>query len=216
MARMAPLVPIALAALFVCGCSVSPSSAHPPTTQNLKTGGLRFVSAPAALVAECRSTARAVKYPVPCPMRLPQGLTETGVNGPTACALHIIGPGGVGGCAKSWRGWVVGSGTTPDEHLVIVASPHRLPNDAKVVNGPAWYRSARVRPLSWVTINDWRMHVVFVPPKTNDGSAFANHVVLIWTVGNHTYGVGFHDINGIHQTLLLDEQLAKHIRLVGP
>ena len=67
-----------------------------------------------------------------------------------------------------------------------------------------------------MTINGWNMHAVFVPQATNDGSAFAHHVVLIWTAGNHTYGVGFHDINGIRQTLLLDEELARGIRLIGP
>jgi hypothetical protein len=38
--------------------------------------------------------------------------------------------------------------------------------------------------------------------------------VLIWTVGNHTYGVGFHNVSGLHQTLLLDEELVRHIKLV--
>jgi hypothetical protein len=110
---------------------------------------------------------------------------------------------------------VVGSAVAQGQHLVITASPHALRNYAKVVNGPAWYPRARVRPLSWLTINGWRMRVVFVPSETNDGSAFAHHVVLIWTVGHHTYGVGFHEIAGLHHTLLLDEELARHIRLVG-
>ncbi len=44
---------------------------------------------------------------------------------------------------------------------------------------------------------------------------FMNHVVLIWTDAGHTYGIGFHNTKGIHGTLLLDEELAKHIRLVG-
>jgi hypothetical protein len=60
------------------------------------------------------------------------------------------------------------------------------------------------------------MRAVFVPQATNDGSAFAHHIVLIWTVGRHTYGVGFHNIKGLRQTLLLDEELAKHIKLVRP
>jgi len=55
----------------------------------------------------------------------------------------------------------------------------------------------------------------YVPLATNDGSAFMNHVVLIWTDAGHTYGIGFHNTKGIHGTLLLDEELAKHIRLVG-
>ena len=60
------------------------------------------------------------------------------------------------------------------------------------------------------------MQAVSVPPAWNDGSAFANHVVLVWTVGRHTYGVGFHDVTGIPQTLRRDEELAKSIELVAP
>jgi hypothetical protein len=149
-------------------------------------------------------------------MKVPRGLTETGVSGPTLCALHVIGPGGLGDCARSWHGWVVGSSTTPDEHLVLVGSPTRLRSYAKVVNGPTWYPKARVEPLAWVTIEGRRMRAVFVPPASNDGSAFANHVVLVWTVGEHTYGVGFHDITGIPRTLRRDEELAKSIELVAP
>jgi hypothetical protein len=177
---------------------------------------MSFVPASRSLVRACHGTARAVRDPVPCPMKVPRGLTETGLRGPTGCTLHVIGPGGVGGCDRSWRGWVVGSSTTPNEHLVLVGSPTPLRNYAKVVNGPAWYPKARVKALGWVTIEGRRMRVVFVPPAWNDGSAFAPHVVLVWTVGGHTYGVGFHNVTGISQTLRRDEELAKSIKLVGP
>jgi hypothetical protein len=131
--------------------------------------------------------------------------------------MNIIGPGRrCPNTAVSWRGWVVGSSITQVAHLVITASPKPLRSYAKVVNGPAWYPQARVRPLAWLTINGWRMRAVYVPPITNDGSAFAHHVVLIWTVGNHTYAIGFHEMNGIRQTLGLDLKLAKRIRLIGP
>jgi hypothetical protein len=139
-------------------------------------------------------------------MRVPEGLTESGA----------IGPGGIDGTAKSWRGWVIGSTYVGANHLVITASPSPLRADAKVVNGPAWYPRARVKPLAWITIGGTRMRVVFVPQATNDGSAFAHHIVLIWTVGKHTYGVGFHNTKGFRQTLFLDEELAKHIKLVRP
>lgn len=98
----------------------------------------------------------------------------------------------------------------------MTASPRPLHNYAKVVNGPAWYPGARVRPITRVMIKGWRMRAVFVPQELNDGSAFANHVVLIWTVGHHTYGVGFHDTRGMRETLLLDEELTRNITLVGP
>jgi hypothetical protein len=60
------------------------------------------------------------------------------------------------------------------------------------------------------------MRSVYVPPLTNDGSAFMYHVVLIWSDAGHTYGVGFHNTRGIRRTLLLDEELVRHIRLVAP
>jgi len=188
------------------------------SAQRTGTGesAVMLVPAPKTLIRACHETARAVGYRVPCPTRVPRGLTETGVNGPTGCALHIVGPGGVGACAASWRGWVVGSSTTADEHLVVTASPTAIRNLAKVVNGPAWYPKARVKLLARITVNGWRARAVFVPQATNDGSAFAHHVVLIWTVAGHTYGVGFHDVHGIRPTLELDEELVRNIRLVGP
>jgi hypothetical protein len=129
--------------------------------------------------------------------------------------IDVIGAGGIGRCARSWRGWLIGSTETGDHHLVITASPRPLQRYAEVVNGPAWYPQARVRPLAWVTINGWRMRAVYAPQSTNDGSAFANHVVLIWTVGRHTYGIGFHTVDGVPQALRLDRALARGIRLVG-
>jgi hypothetical protein len=111
---------------------------------------------------------------------------------------------------------VVGSSETGDQHLVITASPRPLANYAKVINGPAWYPAARVRPLAWLRINGWRMRAVYAPQDGNDGSAFANHVVLIWTVGGHSYGVGFHNDQGIPETLRLNEALARGIDLVAP
>jgi hypothetical protein len=133
------------------------------------------------------------------------------------CGMDIIGPAKrCPNTAFLWRGWVVGSSTTADAHLVLTASPRPISNYAKVVNGPAWYPGARIKPLGWVTINGWRIREVFAPGATNDGSAFAGHVVLIWTTGGHTYALGFHDLHGIQRTLSLDLTLARGIRLVEP
>ncbi len=203
-------------AAFVAGCAGvhTGSSTQPSTTTEAGNRRSDFVPSPVSLIAACHRTARIVGYRVPCPTRVPPGLTPYG--GRPGCPLGIIDPGRK--CPNtflSWRGWVVGSSTTTDEHLVITASPTPLRNDAKVVNGSAWYTKARVTPLGRLTINGWRMRVVFVPPDTNDGSAFAHHVVLIWTVGQHTYGIGFHDVSGIRETLSLDRELAKGISLIG-
>jgi hypothetical protein len=203
---------VALVALLSGGCSDSGEvavTAGPP-----KPSASPLVQASPELHGKCRATANEVGYPVPCPTRVPDGLTATRSIG--RCELDIVGPGGVGRCGRAWRGWVVGSSETNDQHLVIVASPQALRNYAKVVNGPAWYPDARVRLLQRMTINDWRMQAVYVPFGTNAGSAFARHVVLIWTVGGHTYGVGFHNVHGLQQTLDLDVELARALRLVAP
>jgi hypothetical protein len=42
------------------------------------------------------------------------------------------------------------------------------------------------------------------------------HVVLIWTLGGHTYGVGFHNVQGLRRTLDVDVAFAQGIRLVAP
>ena len=199
-------VVLVVALLTVCACSGSPSTTGPTRTQKIEAAGLRFVAASPRLVAACHSTARAVAYAVPCPMRVPEGLNEAGA----------IGPGGIDGAAKSWRGWVVGSSYIGADHLVITASPGPLRNYAKVVNGHAWYPDARARLLRRMTVNGWRIQAVYVPFGTNAGSAFARHVVLIWTVGGHTYGVGFHNVHGIRPTLDLDLALARGIMLVAP
>ena len=122
----------------------------------------------------------------------------------------------VGKGRKTWSHWEVGSTYVGPEHLVTTASPRPLSNYAKLVNGPAWFPRERVRPIASVTINGQRMRAVYVPPATNDGSAFMYHVVLVWSSRGHTYGFGFHNLHGIQATLDLDEELAKHIRLIGP
>jgi hypothetical protein len=206
------ILALALGALLSGGCSDSGEiavTAGPP-----KPSASPLVQASPELHEKCRATANEIGYPVPCPTLVPKGLTAT--RGIRRCEFDIVGPGGVGRCGRAWRGWVVGSSETNDQHLVIVASPRVLRSDAKVVNGPAWYPSARVRRLRSLTINGWRMRAVYVPFGTNAGSAFARHVVLIWTVSGHTYGVGFHNVHGLRPTLDLDVALARGIRLVAP
>jgi hypothetical protein len=208
-------VTLAVAASIV-GCAGSQEENSGMSMTRSASRGAEFVGAPKSLIAACHKTASDVGYRVPCPMKVPDGLTQTGRAGRAQCTLHIIGAGGVGACATSWRGWVVGSSTTPDEHLVITASPTPVRSYAKVVNGPAWYRGARVEPLGWITVDGWRTRAEFVPPDTNEGSAFAHHVALIWTVGMHSYAIGFHDVRGVRPTLKLDKELVDGVKLVGP
>ncbi len=91
-----------------------------------------------------------------------------------------------------------------------------MKNYARLANGPAWYPNARVRPLARITIGEWRMRAIYAPRATNAGSAFADHVLLIWTVQGHTYGIGFHNERGLTKTLRLTRTLARGIELVAP
>jgi hypothetical protein len=198
---------VSVVLVFVClpGVALGRESAAPHD---------RSVTASQKLIAMCRATARAVGYPVPCPTRVPVGLVAFG--GRPGCGLQIIGPAKP--CPNTvfrWRGWVVGSSATADEHLVLTASPQVVRSAAKVVNGPVWQRGQTVRSIGYRRVGRWRMQVVFVPPTANEGSAFASHVVLVWTVGQHTYAIGFHDISTLNQTLALDLILARGIRLVS-
>lgn len=207
---------VAVTAIVLCGCSDSQTSTR--FVKTAQESGLHLVAAPRILLRKCRATDRAVGYAVPCPASVPAGLAVGASTTPTGC-LGIIDAGGgptCGAAAKSWRGWVVGTSGVGAQHLAITASPRRLTNYAKLVNGPAWYPRARVRALGSVEVNGKRMHAIYVPPETNDGSMFMHHVVLVWSVKGHTYGFGFHNIRGIRPTLLLDEQLAGHIKLVRP
>ena len=95
----------------------------------------RFIAASPKLIGMCVATAKAVGYPVPCPTRVPVALVASG--GRPGCELQIIGPAKpCPNTAFVWKGWVVGSSTTEDEHLVLTASPRIVRSAAKVVNGP--------------------------------------------------------------------------------
>ncbi len=195
---------VALIAGLVVATAAAPgqAAAHDP-----------FVAASPALLAKCAATARAVGYPVPCPTRIPRGLAPSG--GRPGCELDVIGPARrCPNTAPLWRGWVVGSSATADEHLVLTASPHPLHDYARAVNGPAWHAGDHVLVLGSVRVNNWSLTEVFVPAASNDGSAFAGHLVLVWTTGGHTYALGFHEHAGRGRTLALDLALVRGIRLV--
>lgn len=200
-----------LRALVLIAAVATAAAGASSATGRLRNGVVRFVPVPARYLAQCRLTARRLGYPVPCPTRLPKAMTEHQDGATTDCAITIICPTESG----PWQGWATGSVASPDQHLVIVASPRPLQKYAKAVDGPGWSPTARVRLIAWVTTGRWRMRAVFVSPDTNE-SAFVHHIALVWTVREHTYAVGFHDFAGMHTTFNLDKQLAAAIELVNP
>jgi hypothetical protein len=135
------------------------------------------------------------------------------VKGGPQCRFEIVGLG----CGKAWQGWVFGSSEVDGatQHLAITASPSRVTDLAKIVNGPGWYPGERVRMAGSETIRRWRARWVFVPPGTNQGSAFARHLVLVWSVGTHTYAVGFHETSTMAIARAMDLTLVRHLRLIG-
>ncbi len=180
-----------------------------------------FIPTPKSVIARCRVVARVVHYPVPCPTRIPRGLhgTPRPPSVPAACRFAVVSLPCNPTRTNGWRGWVAGSSETaddPPQHLVITAAPYVEHNYAKLVNGPGWYSGARVRVGGWVRVGRWNARWIYVPPATNDGSAFAGHIVLVWTTAGHTYGVGFHDVNESSRlTKAMDLKLVRSIRLIA-
>ena len=198
----------ALLAVAVTGCSGGQHRVTPPANGASQT--LAFADAPPAFRAQCRSTARDLGYPIPCPLRVPRSFVVYVQRGMTrACKITIVCPG-----TGAWRGWVWGTTQSWDAHLVVQASPHPLRNYAKLVYGPEWTPNDHVKPLAWTTVGRNRPRAVLVPSGSD--ALFGDHVVMIWTVGQHTYGVGFHNFTGIRQTLRLDEELMRHVALIHP
>ncbi len=189
------------------------SSIPGPTSSGIVDGSV-LVVAPASFLQECRETAREVGYAVPCPWRILSGGQPP--PGFASCRIGLIGPGGVGGCSHAWRGWVVGSMQTDQQHLVLQASPEPVRSLAKMVNGPGWYPGASVKRLGIVRVGGWAMRQVYADPATNEGSVFAGHIVLVWTTGGHTYALGFHQSGSREETELLNEAVARSVTLVPP
>jgi hypothetical protein len=173
-----------------------------------------LAAAPDSFLQACQETAKEVGYPVPCPSSILAG----GSPPPevTSCHVELIGAGGLDGCARSWRGWVVGSMQTDQHHLVLQASPEPVHSLARMINGPGWYPGAREVRLGNVHVGGWTMRTVYADPATNDGSAFSDHIVLVWTAGGHTYALGFHLSGSRHKTQILNKTVARSVSLVPP
>jgi hypothetical protein len=173
-----------------------------------------LAAAPGSFLQACRETAQQVGYPVPCPSVILAG----GSPPPevTSCQIELIGAAGLGGCAHSWRGWVVGSMQTDQHHLVLQASPEPVRSLARMINGPGWYPGASVVRLGKVRAGGWAMREVYADPATNEGSAFSGHLVLVWSAGRHTYALGFHLNGSRHETRMLNATVARSVSLVPP
>ena len=203
-----------------CDQAAEFAESPPPTTSTPEgvTSGRGddsvLAAAPGSFLQACRETARDVGYPVPCPSKILAG----GSPPPdvTSCQIELIGAAGLGECAHSWRGWVVGSMQTYQHHLVLQASPEPVRSLARMINGPGWYPGVSVVPLGTVRAGGWTMREVYADPATNEGSIFSGHLVLMWTAGGHTYALGFHLDGSRHETRTLNQSVARSVSLVSP
>jgi hypothetical protein len=218
--RTATLVAMVVAGALV-GSALAGRAGLDWTARSLAATQLpvRFVARPAGLLHQCERTARSVGYPVPCPSELPDGLVGTPVTaGPCrGYRFHLVGtPCTATGAA--WRGWVVGStqlgAGRSFQHLVIQVAPHPV-GYAEAVNGPVVSAGERPEVGGLITIDGRQRRWLFVDPKTNPGSAFMGHVVLVWTQAGHTYAIGFHAVTTLTAAAALDYQLVRRLQLVG-
>jgi hypothetical protein len=216
-------------AVIVGGCG---TQAHSRTRDRVQTNrqddqivarvdGVTFINQP-RLRAKCAHTAQVVGYAVPCPTVLPSGLRAT--PGAHGCRLGIIGPGGAGACAQSWRSWIVGSSQLhgPDagppgfQHLVVGGAPKVVRDPARAIDGPGMVAGSRVQSRGPFRAGAIIGQLYYVPAKTNDGSAFMDHLAMVWTSSGHTYAYGFHVVATTAEARALDLEVAKHLDMVAP
>jgi hypothetical protein len=184
--------------------------------------GVPFVAASTAVREDCEQTAASVGYAVPCPTLVPAGLSAT----PAAragCGFAIVAAAGQPGCgAPEWDDWIVGSSqvgngaTAGFQHLVVVAAPRIIRDPARAIDGPGMVPGSRVQGRGDVTIGGEIMRWYFVPPDLNIGSAFMDHLVLVWNASGHTYAYGFHVVDTLAEARALDLALVRHLEMILP
>jgi hypothetical protein len=233
--RLAPLVGVAAVVIIVAGIELragrtdqpAPPSAAVTTASTIQAGG-RLVggvvlvaaqpmdigaSHGGTLAGQCRWAAHELGFAVPCPGLLPRdSAADVGTVGSNCPGLTMnLGPG----CGEE-RGYSFASIEFPaDErvgHLVIIGSPRRM-SAREIISSPL-PPPAQVPVVveGSVVIHGRPAQVVRVPPSS--ATAFGEHLVLVWTVGDHTYALGVHGTDPGARAL--DLALAASVHLVQP
>jgi hypothetical protein len=181
----------------------------------------RYLSVVSPLVVmECRRTAQQIGYPVPCPQLLPRGAQTRRLHIPELDeqAPQFVGPGDK---ATRWRRWATFDLEFPTEgmppeitvgHLVIASSPRPF-TIGRFIFGP-YQRPGRIVLDGTAGVGGVIGTWVRVPPGPNRLSRFSEHIVLVWTIYGHTYGLGFHGLERLSRELGLE--VARSITLIPP
>jgi hypothetical protein len=184
--------------------------------------GVPFVAASTAVRDECEETAASVGYAVPCPTLLPAGLSATPPVR-AGCGFEIVAADGQPGCeGVEWHDWMFGSSQVGNEatagfqHLVVQAAPRIIRDPARAIDGPGMFPGSRVQGRGAVRIGRQTMRWYFVPPNLNMGSAFMDHLVLVWNASGHTYAYGFHVVDTLAEARALDIALVRHLKMAPP
>jgi hypothetical protein len=81
-------------------------------------------------------------------------------------------------------------------------------NPARAIDGPGMLPGSRVQPHGRFRAGPIRGRLYYVPPKTNDGSAFMGHLVMVWAASHHTYAYGFHVVATMDEAWALNLEVA--------
>ena len=71
-------------------------------------------------------------------------------------------------------------------------------------------------PLGKVHIGEWTRREVYADPATNEGSAFSDHLTLVWTTGGAASALGFHLTGSRQETRALNRSVARSVFLIPP
>ncbi len=158
------------------------------------------------------------RFPVPRSYRLawPQRPPSTAVVGRSSLRApnrRAVSPrGGAGWSARAKSAM----GPRPTFSISFCKPPPGLSAILRKRSTDRACSQGRAAPRGRVTIGRQIMRWYFVPPAQNDGSAFANHLTLVWAVAGHTYAYGFHVVSTLAQAKALDLELVRHLTVVRP
>jgi hypothetical protein len=162
---------------------------------------------------ECRVTAKVVGYAVPCPRLLPESATATPVS--TSCRGQYVGWLIQPTCAPyqqivfSSINWET---TRRVGHFVITATPRRLGLLSAITYPKPPSRFDRILTVGHTKVAGHPAEIVKCLSLVSN-RLYSGHTVFVWSIGDHTYLLGFHGTDrGARQ---LDEAVASTLQFVS-